>query len=255
MAEQNPNPSPEPNPNPQNPAVTPPANPLESPEVQALLAKVRKEEKDKLYAKIQEAESKLDDLTKQVGAKDASLAELQTQLEAVKKSVKGGDKLDLKQLVAEVTAATEAKISEEHAKTLKHAQERLAALEERNRQHELEKLRTKLISESKGNLIEALVRGDTEEELRASIDESRKVWESTVAKVKESLGANPGAVSSSPNSNNSNPSSTPSGSLPNPAPNAGAVTLENVRSMTDEEYRKHRNALLAQTAARYPSLR
>jgi hypothetical protein len=113
-----------------------------------------------------------------------------------------------------------------------------------------ERLREKLIAEAGGvtALIPELVRGSNEEELKASIEASKQVFQRTVA----SAGA-PAAPSSQQGNGNPGAAAVPP-SIPGAGSSVpgGAGNPVNVRALSMKEYAEQREKLKKAAAARYP---
>ncbi len=225
-------------------AGNPPANMISLDEHRKQMDKARTEEKNKLYGDLTAAQQKATDAEKKV-------TELTSQLAVLQASVKGGN-IDTAALVKEVTDASRSHAASEIAAL----QTQLAELRKQNEAVELTNFRQQKIAEAGGEktLIPALVRGNTKAEIEASVTEAKAVFEQTKAQV---LAGSPGTTNQNANGAPQSPQSPPP--LPNGAPNGspgnGEVKLESVRNMSLKDYGKHREALLQQSAGRYPGVR
>jgi hypothetical protein len=175
------------NPAPAAPVSATPA-PLTEAEVNARIEAVRKEEKQKLY-------SELEGLKQQVAALDASkqeitkltaqVTEAQQQLAAVSKAKTATGEIDTIALARQVAENTRAAVAAETNKALSELQAQMKELERLNTQQRLDAIRTQLIADANGQIIAAMVMGNTEAELRASADAARQQYQAIVASVRQ----------------------------------------------------------------------
>jgi len=214
-----------------NPAVVaqpqPQANP--STDVQALIERARREEKEKLYGEIEAKGTEI----KKMNEEKAKLEE-RLSLETTSKSAEYGKMTDeIARLTALVEATrNEAKLKEEQAI-------------EQARVAELEAFKQKRISEvGASNLIVDLVSGNTEEEIEKAILKSQERMASIKTQAEEeakkSLAKNTHTPPvTNPGSGGANPATpaTPADGLP------VELTAEAISKMTPEEFKKHRDTL------------
>ena len=173
----------------------------------------RQQEKNKLYKTIDEKDNTIKQL-------NDSIADLQTQLKTKEEVTMEGEKLLLEQIQA-----------------MKEAQDKLIQeMEIEKEQARLAKVqayKTSKIAEANGEIIEALVKGASEEEIDASIEVAKAEYQKIVAPLKqqvEELGK--------PNKSNAPKPSNPS------TPPQMEFTAEQIKAMSHEEYAKYREGLL-----------
>ena len=123
---------------------------LEYPQVKDFIQKVRKQEKDKLYAEIEKRDAKIRELEEvvkgykeQLKAKDSSFNETQVELEAL----------------------------------VKNLQASVEALKEENRQKALELFKAEKLRDVGDEIILDLVGGDSEEEIEQSIEYAKAKYQ------------------------------------------------------------------------------
>lgn len=222
--------------------------PITEADLTAAIEAARKEEKDKLYADLKTRQEKEVELRAQAEAAQKKLAdgttELQTlrdQLDTIRKSTASGQ-VDVEKLVAEVAA----KATKASAKKFEEMEARHLALEKDNLQLRLDRFKEKAVKEAGGEeaIISALVGGNSEDEIRQSVQRARQAYVDTETRIKEQLAAKAGAGGNG----------TVLPSLPNGAGNAGngdgsaAAKLAGVRQMSPADYAKNRTKFLEQAA-------
>jgi hypothetical protein len=186
----------------------------------AAVEKARKQEKDKLYAEIESAKERA------------------KKLEEDNAKLKAGTKpeLDVDKIVASVTdtvaAKYEAKLQEEAAAR--------KALQDRLDSADIAMLRTRLLSENAGTIIEDMVDGKTKEELESSLTRAKAAF----AKVATRFAPKP-ETTPAPSAPTITLPPTPSvNSQGTPGPQAVEVS-----KLSLSDYRKNRQALLAAAKA------
>lgn len=139
-------------------------------------------------------------------------------------------------------------VSEE---ALKKMQEQVDALARENREAKAAALREKLMREAGADLIPELVTGETEDEVKASIEKSKVAYQRIVEKTKPAApadSANPPAPEApAAPAPEAPPAAVPSAVKPEAA-NVAEMSFEAVQGMSDEEYAKNRPAILRQMA-------
>jgi len=239
-------------------------------EFQAALTKAkedaRKEEKEKLYNRIKRMES-LENANKQLTTQIGELAGKLSALEA--KSVqppapqpaapiKSIEQIpdNMLTLIAETATADLRKQVSELTTMLKTEQEG-------KRQVTLQQLREQLIREANGKIIEALVVGNSDEELRANAEKARHEYDSLIARitpvVTPVVSAPPAATATAPAS----PVPTPIGPMVTPqvTPSSAAPLVSSeeaeftkrVGSMTPAEFATNRTAIMKRLKEIYPA--
>lgn len=224
--------------NPTPPNTTPPAQVVD---VEALIQKVRKEEKDKLYPEIEGLKTKVKNLEADLAAKNKEVRELNDQIknadtnnDASKQELQ--KKID--QLEAEITTLKDKKqksATENEEKLQKQVDDLIARLDKQERDSEeaakkmkLEMFKKDKIAEAKGELIEELVKGETEEEITASIETAKTKYKEIVEKVG-------GNQTNQQRISNVNPIIDPKA--------LGDKTPEEIRKMTPKEYSEYRKTV------------
>lgn len=180
--------------------TTPPKSDEKSPDsptinYEDLIAKARKEEKDKLYPKITLLEGQISELTKKlnqhlitIGQKDVEIAELNKKLENTGKV----DSEEVKTLNKKI------KEMESELETTKKSITDVKALEEQIRaEYEVKLYREQKLGEVKDQVIPELVLGNTKEDIDKSIEASKKRYKEIFDSVSKNLTtippANPGS--------------------------------------------------------------
>lgn len=150
-----------------------------------LIAKARKEEKDKLYGQLQAKDSKINDLTEKnnnlmlkVGEQEAVIKALQKNLASAKE---GGAKIESEE-IAKLTKERDNLASEIEA--LKNNALDPKDIENRVREeYEVKMYRLEKLHQEGSNLIPELVLGSTKEEIDASIEVAKQRYNDIVSKV------------------------------------------------------------------------
>lgn len=130
---------------------------LENPEVQDFIAKIRKQEKDKLYTELGKKDKKIKDL-------EGEILLAKEQQEAIK----------------------EGTLNEQDTlhSTVKELQDKMKNLEDEVKRKELELFKEKALKKAGDDLIIDLVGGDTEEEITNSIELAKTRYQEIVEKAK-----------------------------------------------------------------------
>lgn len=124
-----------------------------------------------LEAKVQTAEQKLSEAT-------ALITTLNAQLAAAQK----GQPVDVTAIINETAAKTRAEVEKQAAADKRALEDRLAAIEEQRIADRLAAVRAEVIAEADGAIIEAMVTGSTEEEIRASAVKAKEAYAAVAAK-------------------------------------------------------------------------
>jgi hypothetical protein len=198
------------------PGVTPAPAPTPTINYETLIAEARKQEKDKLYPQIEKLKAEKEAL---VQKNNALLIE------------SGEKDLKIRDLEKQLADAVKGKADPEEIKTLKETikakEAEVDTLKKEINSGKLEAFKKAKIAEANGQLIEDLVAGSTEEEIIASIELSKKAFQSVASKFAQ---VNPAQAFQVPtpvaNSNSGNGASV----------NLGDVTLEQIQQMTPKEY-------------------
>lgn len=241
------------------PVVPPPKAPDGFISVQdhtAALEKVRKDEKDKLYADLQAARSQVETLTQKVTALEGENTNLKTTVESTKASVSAdGKTIDVAKLVSEVSERAAKSVAQNAQIQIEQLTSKLTEVQGQLNATKVKELRERLIAEAGGPdaIIPELVKGNTEEELKASIAESKGILDRQKARF--GVTANPPAAG--PTDGVTAPTSIPP---VNPAPiDTGSTTLRPLPSQSNgsrvspNEWKQVREQKLAAAAGRYPT--
>lgn len=186
---------------------------LKSEVIQGLLENVRQQEKNKLYKTISERDNTINQLKE-------TISDLQNQLKIKEDVSMEGEKVLLEQIQA-----------------LKESQDNLVKEMELEREKarlaKLESYKAGKIAEAQGEIVAGMVKGNTEEEIDASIEVAKAEYQKIVSPLKqqvEELGK--------PQRENAPKPSNPS------TPNQLEFTAEQIRAMSPAEYAQYRDALL-----------
>lgn len=175
-----------------NPPAAPAAPaPLTEADLNARIEAARKEEKQKLYSELESLKQQVAaaDLTKQEAAKlKAELTEAQGQLAAVSKAKTATGEIDTIALARQVAENTRQAVAAETTKAISELQTKMSELERINQRQRLDALRTQIIAAAQGQIIEAMVMGNTEEEIRASAEAAKQQYQAIVASVRQTPG-------------------------------------------------------------------
>jgi len=203
------------------------------------LANARKQEKDKLYSRIEEMNTHLQTLQKEreerLAAEDSLRKQAETESEEKRKA-----ELTLKERVAQME-----KEMEERFRTVEAERERERALLDKERSFlALSEYRQRRLNEERENILPELIDligGNTEEEIEQSIAGLRDRSDRILEGARQALGpvgVNPGARVTSP----------PAGPLDNSSENR-LPTPDEIRNMDINEYQRHRERLLGSASS------
>lgn len=201
-----------------------------------LLTKVRREEKEKYYKKINKLQTEKEDLVKKHNASLLKIGELQTQLEEAKMNYNSDEaNKKVKELEAQLEIAN-SKIKEYEENTVDieaiKEEERKAVTEELTTKFEVDVYKLKKLSDLEGSIIPELVMGDTKEQIDSSIEIAKKRFEEIQASIVSSRGQ-------------TLPSATPQASATNAFGNNATITMEEFAQLdpSSPEYAKFRSTL------------
>lgn len=215
--------------------------------------KIRKQEKDKLYKKLEDSESRLKELSEQVNILDRErdearkradeLAqqerEILRQREEAEMSAKElllKKEQEFNQRISQAEQEWQGRLSE--IEKQRQAQE---ALLEKERYHQhLQTYRTRRVAEESDNIIPELadlISGSTEEEIEASIDILRERSQAIVASIQQATQATQGRLRGAP------VTAPPVGPLDNQMEQQ-TLTAEDIRNMPMDKYIQMRDRLL-----------
>lgn len=176
---------------------------LEKPEVRDFIQRVRKQEKDKLYGEIQKKESKIKDLE----------GEISLLNEKLKSST-------------ETSTNEQAELKAE----LQKLSDTVSILQKDIRDKELALFREKALKEAGDELILDLVRGETEEEITASIELAKTRYQEIVGKAMSKK----------------HKAEAPKPTNPQQPSSFKQLTPQEIAKMTPEEWSKHREMVKRQ---------
>lgn len=147
-----------------------------------LIAKARLEEKNKLYKVIDALKAdkesyiqKNNDLLLNIGEKDSKIADLEKAIKELKDPSKSVESEEFKQLKTEL-AETKAELDE---------------IKNKEQARALEELKSSIIAEYNGEIVEDLVTGANEEELRASALKSQEIFKGISSKLLSGVDVTP----------------------------------------------------------------
>lgn len=227
---------------------TPPAQPqgfdeeafLKSPAVAALLASVRKEEKDKLYPTIENLKTQVSDLTATRQAEIDAAAE-QARKDAEEAARKQFEESTAKDLVAQTRAEFEQKIAalqaeRDEERVLREKESQFNAL----REHTQTVVKAALDAGEIAPELAHLVTGNTADEVAASLATIKATTESLVSNMQQVLQAAP-AVPAPPAPRGVSPTGLPTGNGPlDQIGGQRTLTAQDIRDMPMHEYAKLR---------------
>lgn len=224
----------------------------------AALDKVRREEKEKLYGDLQAARKQVETLSASVQKLESEKANLQTIVDSTKASVTAdGKSVDVAKLIAEVSERAAKAVADNAKVQITQLTSQLNDLQGQLAQTRLKETRERLIAEAGGQdaIIPELVKGNTEEELRASIAASKEILD----KQKARFGVTTTPPAPSPAGTQVAPAPAPLAPPPaTPAPlETGSSVLRPLEGtntrMTPAEWRQVREQRLAAAQGRYPT--
>lgn len=223
----------------------------------------RKEEKEKLYNRIKRAENlekAQAELKTQIVTLEKQVGELQKAPQPAKIESVSQVPDDIIKVVVETATSDLRKQVTDLTTMLKNEQET-------KRQTSLQLLRESLIKESNGKIIESLVTGNTEDELRANAEHARQEYDAIVARIAPAAPATPAAPAPQ-NAATTIPSAQPTTppasigpmttpqvtpSSASPMDNAQeADFVKQIGNMSNAEYSKQRDAIQKRLKELYP---
>ena len=197
-----------------------------------LIAKARKEEKDKLYKQLQGKDAKINELTEKnnnlmlkVGQQEEEIASLKKDLNSAKE---GGAKIESEELAK---ANETIKALEQEVANLKNSTVDVNTLEEGIRaEYEVKMYRLEKIHEVGKSIIPELVSGSTKEEIDASIELSKQRYLDIVGSV---------APQPTPQPKQTLPTGNPSGSQFN----MSTLKPEDIAKLSPKEWAEYRRTI------------
>lgn len=206
------------------------------------IERVRREEKDKLYGRIESMDSQLKDIQREREEREAALR-AQQEAEAEARRREEEEKMEVRDLLK--------RKEEEWAARLEELESRYetdrAVFEREKRFHELQQYQqARVAQESEFILPELrdLVRGNSEAEVDASIDEMKARTAAIMGQIEANIGQTRQQVRGAA------PTAPPVGPLEQMT-QYESLTPQDIASMDMETYRKHRERLLNATGRAY----
>lgn len=239
------------NPNP-NGTISAPEGWISPAELESLLRKVRKEEKDKLYSKITQLEeanrslqetnssleqqvrelqskgsSETDSLVKEIEALKSQIAELTKGDKAVTNQPNNQPGTNSNQAQNPEVEALKAQLAETQ-ETLKKMNEFVANLQQQTQAQQVQALRQSLIAQKASDLpaaVHFMITGNTPEEIEKSIENARQFYQAVYQEASKNVVAVP--------------SSNPAGDIKLP----GELTVEQIQNMTLDQWAEWRQKI------------
>ena len=204
-----------------SPKKDPEPKPSGSVNFEDLIAKARKEERDKLYPELNKYKEKVNNLMLVIAERDSEIADLKKQLEdfkkeneKLKKDLESGTKTN--KTISELTTTIS---------MLEHQLEELQAKYDADvTALKLEAFKKEKIAEAGGELIPELVTGNSEEEILASIEKAKQRYQEIIQKAVQNV------------------------QMPAANPNQNVIQLkeksiEEIASMTPQQWAEYRKQL------------
>lgn len=224
------------------------------------IEKARLEERTKVQEAITRSQTELQKLkddaqskTKATDALNKQLADLTGQVEALTKAANpDGKGVDPKTLIAEVTANVEKRYNEATKVERAALESRLQSVQSDLEKMRLREMKGVLVAEAGGEekLVMAMISGETEEALRASVKAAADAYADIEKRVTNSSGSAQAAQSQQSTSRKTPPTQR-SGGQGGAGRGADSDTLETVREMTPEQYRLKRLEILQGVGKRF----
>lgn len=213
--------------------------------------KARTEEKQKLYSEIQSLKKKAEDLESmsatQLKDLQTKLAEATSQLQTLEKARTPSGDVDIKALIADVSAQIRTELTTRHQAETKALTDRLDKMEKEALAQALARVKQEVIAAAKGRIIPSLVRGETEDQLRQSAEEAKAEYERIVSEAAASVPAPAAPEAPAAFPPTLNPRAQSGGSA---APQPAGV--ENFKGTRDPAaFKARRESLLADLNRRY----
>jgi hypothetical protein len=255
MADTPPNP-----PAPPAPPAAPPAPPAPPPgvtqeQLHQAIEKARLEEREKLRTQLDNAKSEAETAKTQAEDNKKQLQKLSEEMTALKSGLKPEGGIDVQKAIEQAVTAATTRLAQTYDGQLNTLKSELQNERVERTRLSAEQLRVRMIEQAGGTtvMIPELVRGTTQDEITSSIEDSKRVFQRTVALAS-------GTPPPPPNTANTNvpgaavvPPTVPVGAGGAGTPPAGGAPAKNARTLTRQEYAQQREQLKKQAAARYPT--
>lgn len=215
--------------------------------------KIRKQEKDKLYKKLEDSESRLKELSEQVSVLDREREEARKHAEELAHKERDIQKQreEAEMSAKELLMKKEQEFNQRITQAEQEWQQRLADIEqqrqaqeallEKERYHQhLQTYRQRRVAEESDAIIPELadlIAGSTEEEIEASIDILRERSQAIVASIQQATQASQGRLRGAP------VTAPPVGPLDNQMEQQ-TLTAEDIRNMPMDKYIQMRDRLM-----------
>ena len=216
------------------------------------VAAIRKQEKDKLYSKMESMESKLSSF-QEAADEQKRLAEELAAKEAEERRQREEAEMSAKELLLKKEDEWNQRINtaeqewaEKFAQLQEKAQAQEALLERERRFQELESYKSRLIAENQDEIMPELlefVRGESEQELEAAISTVKAQTSAIMESIQQSLPQQqrPKGIPTT--------GSTPNGPLEN-ATEQQSFSADDIAKMSMEQYAQYRDSLIQATSPR-----
>lgn len=225
------------------PAPEPPAQPvLPEDQIRELVEAARREEKEKLYGRLQTTEERMKEIESELLAERerreaeeaARQAEIAAQAEAARKAEE--EKMSVHELLERREQEWQQRFQSLESK---YEQDR-AIFEKERRLHQLDEYKAQRIAQEAEYVmpeLRDLIHGDTEEQIDASIEEMKARTAAIMSQVQQNLGEQRQQMRGAA------PTAPPVGPLEQ-ASTLQTLTPEDIASMDMETYKKYRGSLL-----------
>ena len=232
-SDQNPNPAPSPEPTPVVPA------PIDPNVIHAHIEKARLEERTKIREELLSLSNQNKSLSEQLENSQKDISEVSAKLSALEKAQGANGEIDVSKLIAEVAAQTESKMSS----VIKDLEGKVKQLDVKSRKASLEVFRRDAIAKAGGEaqLITALVSGNTEEEINASVQLAKDEYQKIVSRVGKVSTDTPTTTQHNSNDNGAN---VPPSLSANEGRGANVVPQPSIRELSPKEWGSKREEVL-----------
>jgi hypothetical protein len=222
-----------------------PPEPLTQEQLHAAIEKARLEERERVRKPLEDAQAAAKAREDAIAAKDAELARLKGSLDALEKA-KTPEGLDVKALITEVTTNVEKRYADTFTKEREALSNQVNTLQQDLTRLQLEKLQAKLVKEVGGpdKVVFAMIHGNTEAELRASVTAAHEAYLDIENRVKKT------AEASNPGGKNAAPPVVPAGGSGGSSVLGGDLVAQ-AKKLSPEEWAANRVKILSSLTSRY----
>ena len=224
------------------------------------IEKARLEERTKLHGTITELQGKLTaqqtsttDAQSKLREAEAAIADLTGKFTALKSSIKDTGGVDIDNVIQKVMESFKQRVDTETSAQLNELRTALKEEQQKRELAERNNLRSRLIAEAGGDqvMITDLVRGDTPEELRASIDYAKNLFSKIRGTTPGSQQTNNGSTGAQGSAAGAPPSLPNSGGAGNGGEGSAGISVDSLRQMSSKEWAEQRIKLRKQVSSRY----